>query len=134
MTEDFEEMKSDLVNCNTNPVEPDKIQKEWHEKLVQSYQNLYAITSNNIPDVWPALEFALSLKSILNIRDCTLPFAGILLGAPSSLKTVALELFRGCDHTYYSHNFSAKSWVSHSATVKKDKLKDIDMLPRIKKK
>ena len=38
------------------------------------------VTLTNIPKLWPALEFALSVKSILNIKNCNLPFAGILLG------------------------------------------------------
>jgi len=59
---------------------------------------------------------------------------GILLGAPSSLKTVGIELFRKNKNTFYTDNFSARAFVSHSTTVKKDELKNIDMLPRMKNK
>lgn len=88
----------------------------------------------NLPNLWPALEFALSIKTILNIKDCTLPFAGILLGSPSSLKTVSIELFRKWPQTYYTENFSAKSFVSHSTAVTRQELAEIDMLPKIKNK
>jgi hypothetical protein len=74
------------------------------------------------------------VKSILNIKDCSLPFAGILLGPASSLKTVSIELFRGRDHTFYTDNFSAKAFVSHNSAVNKNKLKEIDMLPKISNK
>jgi hypothetical protein len=104
------------------------------EKLFEKYERLKMVTLTNIPKLWPALEFALSVKSILNIKDCNLPFAGILLGPASSLKTVSIELFRGRNNTFYTDNFSAKAFVSHNSAVNKDKLKDIDMLPKIKDK
>ena len=69
-----------------------------------------------------------------NTEYCRLhaPFAGILLGNPSSLKTVGIELFRKWDNTFYTDSFSAKSFVSHSPAVKKNELGNIDMLPKIK--
>ena len=88
----------------------------------------------NLPNLWPPLELALSIKTILNIKDCTLPFAGIILGPPSSLKTAVIELFRKWPQTYYTDNFSAKAFVSHSSAVSKEELEKIDMLPRIKNK
>ncbi len=103
-------------------------------RLLEKYECLKKVTLTNIPKLWPALEFALSVKSILNIKDCNLPFAGILLGPASSLKTVSIELFRGPNNTFYTDNFSAKAFVSHNSVVSKDKLKEIDMLPKIKNK
>ncbi len=106
----------------------------WQTKLYDKYQNLKNISDENFQGLWDSLEFELSVKAILNIKDCTLPFAGILLGAPSSLKTVGIELFRKNKNTFYTDNFSARAFVSHSTTVKKDELKNIDMLPRMKNK
>ena len=103
-------------------------------RLLEKYECLKRVTLTNIPKLWPALEFALSVKSILNIKNCNLPFAGILLGPASSLKTVSIELFRGPNNTFYTDNFSAKAFVSHNSAVSKDKLKEIDMLPKIKNK
>lgn len=80
------------------------------------------------------LEFALSIKTILNIKNCTLPFAGILLGPPSSLKTVVVELFRKWVNSYYTDSFTAKTFVSHYAGLNEEQLKKIDMLPKIKDK
>jgi hypothetical protein len=106
----------------------------WSKKVKERYDNLHKVVFDNLPNLWPALEFALSVKTILNIKDCTLPFAGIILGPPSSLKTVVIELFKGTENTFHTFDFSPRSWVSHNASVKKDKLKDVDMLPRTKNK
>ena len=119
-----------------NDIDDHKVDEaaRWTEKLLDRYENLQKVVSNNLPNLWPALEFALSVKSILNIRHCTLPFAGILLGPPSSLKTVVIELFKGCENTFHTHDFSPRSWVSHNSAIKKDKLRDVDMLPKTKNK
>jgi hypothetical protein len=106
--------------------------EEWHNILLGKYQNLKNVSNENLPGLWDSLEFELSIKKILNIKDCTLPFAGILLGPPSSLKTVGIELFRKVKNTFYTDNFSARAFVSHSTTVQKKDLDKIDMLPRMK--
>ncbi len=122
--EPIEHQKEVLQNRNTNTNKEDDIAR-WSEKLLERYENLRKVVSNNLPHLWPALEFALSVKTILNIRDCTLPFAGIILGPPSSLKTVVIDLFKGSENTFHTHDFSPRAWVSHNAAVKKDKLKDV---------
>lgn len=109
-------------------------QEEWLTKLSDKHEALFNIVNKNISNLWPLIEFALSIKSILNIKDCSLPFAGIILGPPSSLKTTVIELFRGWPQTYYTDNFSAKSFVSHSTAVTREQLTEIDMLPKIKNK
>jgi len=109
-------------------------QEEWLTKLSDKHRALFNVVNKNIPNLWPILEFSLSIKSILNIKDCTLPFAGIILGPPSSLKTTAIELFRGWPQTYYTDNFTPKSFVSHSTAVTREQLAEIDMLPKIKNK
>jgi hypothetical protein len=60
--------------------------------------------------------------------------AVIVLGAPSSLKTQGIELFRKWPTTYYTDNFSARAFVSHNTSVKKEQLPEIDLLPKLKNK
>jgi hypothetical protein len=108
--------------------------EDWNKTVMEKYENLKNVSDENLRGLWYSLEFELSVFKILNIKDCTLPFAGILLGAPSSLKTVGIELFRKVPNTFYTDNFSARAIVSHSTTVQKDKLEEIDMLPRMKNK
>jgi hypothetical protein len=113
---------------------PDITPEEWQGKLVEKYNNLRCTVKESLPNLWLPLEFSLSIKCILNIKDCNLPFAGFILGAPSSLKTQDIELFRRWPQTFYTDSFTAKSFVSHSTAVKADELADIDMLPKIKNK
>lgn len=107
---------------------------EWRNTLLTKHQALKSVIKRNMPNLWPGLEFELSIQKILNIKDCTLPFAGIILGPPSSLKTQVIELLRTWPHTFYTDNFSAKSFVSHTTAVKREDLSQIDLLPKIKNK
>ncbi|MGD1837439.1 MAG: hypothetical protein ACPKPY_05210, partial [Nitrososphaeraceae archaeon] len=108
--------------------------ENWQIKLGERYQKLQNKVNELIPGLWEPLEFALSVKSILNIKDCTLPFIGIILGPPGAVKTLTIELFRSYYLVFYTDNFSAKSFVSHNTSVKREQLKEIDLLPKIKNK
>lgn len=108
--------------------------EEWLSGLSERYLNLINVAKENLPGLWDSLEFELSVQKILNIADCTLPFAGIVLGPPSSLKSVGIDLFRDWINVYYTDSFSARSFVSHSTAVSRKDLSAIDMLPRIKNK
>ena len=108
--------------------------EEWQNILLKKYFNLQKTVQETFPELSQPLEFALSIKLILNIFDITLPFAGIILGPPSSLKTLAVEVFRNLDNIFFSDKFSAKSFVSHNSSVSKKDLKEIDLLPKIKNK
>lgn len=108
--------------------------EDWYTGLLERYNRLLNLVKEKYPELSKPLEFALSVKSILNIKDCTLPFIGIILGPPSSVKTLTIEIPRGSNHTYYTDNFSAKAFVSHNTSVKREELQEIDMLPKIKNK
>jgi hypothetical protein len=108
--------------------------EEWQTILLKKRQNLEDVIKNNIPQLWLSIQLIVSVKCILNISNCTLPLIMILLGAASSLKTVPIEMFRRQPNTYYTDNFSAKAFVSHSTAVKKEDLAKIDMLPKIQYK
>jgi hypothetical protein len=106
--------------------------EEWTRTLQEKYQNLQQVVKKEMPEIWPGLEFELSVSRILNIGGNTLPFIGILLGRPSSYKTVIIELLKPWRNTYYTDNFTARSFVSHSTSVDLEDLEEIDMLPKIK--
>jgi hypothetical protein len=108
--------------------------EEWEKILQQKYEILRETTFKNFSDVWQAIEFTLSVKNVLHIKGNTLPFAGTILGQPSSSKTLALEMLRKISMTFYTDSFTAKSFVSHNTAVSKDQLVKIDMLPKIKNK
>jgi hypothetical protein len=110
--------------------------EEWQSKLVEKYEALHTTVLNNLPNLWNAIEFGLSVKTILNIRGCTLPFAGIILGTPSSLKTLVIELLKKQKRAnpFHTHSFSPKPFLSHSTAVKREELEFVDLLPKIKNK
>jgi len=112
--------------------------EDWSDNLKIKRQVLVYKITENFPKisykVLLELDFVLSLKTILNIQDITLPFLGIVFAAPSSMKTQIIEIFEKWIYSYYTDKFTAKSFVSHSATLAKDKLGEVDLLPRIKDK
>jgi hypothetical protein len=109
--------------------------EDWESIRRQKYEVLLQmIKDNKIDSLWAPLEFTLSIKCILNIKDITLPFAGIILGAPSTLKTVSLIMLNKWPQTYYTDNFTPPALVSHNTGVPKEQLPEIDMLPQWKNK
>ena len=113
-----------------------RITAEWsYEELQNKYQNLKKVTIKNFPTLWFGLEFAISVKTILNVKGVNLPFIGIRLGPPGSLKTFIVELFRHYyKYTFYTDKFSARSLVSHNSSMSDSQLKKIDLLPKIRNK
>jgi transcriptional regulator TrmB len=108
---------------------------QWQTILNRKHQNLKDIINIKMPEIWPGLEFGLSLLRILNIEDCTLPLIGILLGRPGCGKTVSITLLSKWLNTYYTDSFSPKSWVTHTTAVdSQEDLEAIDMLPKIRNK
>ena len=108
--------------------------EEWQRLLIERYQTLKDTVFENMPHLWNSLELILSIKPILHIKDITLPLIIILLGAPSSTKTVGLTSLRDSPMTFYTDNFTRASFVSHNTGMKEEQLKKIDMLPMIKNK
>jgi hypothetical protein len=106
--------------------------EEWRTLVKSKYDDLKSVIESNLPQLWLAIDFILSIKCIMNIQNVTLPWFGILLGRPSSLKTAGIEALRDTPGTFYVDIFTPASFISNSTSVAKDKLKDIDMLPRIK--
>jgi hypothetical protein len=113
---------------------PDLIFEQWSNTLKEKRQKLNDKVNEYFPEISLELDFILSIKTILNIEDITLPFMGIVFAVPSSMKTKVIEILRKWDYSYFTDKFTPKSFVSHSATVAKDKLQDVDLLPRIKDK
>jgi hypothetical protein len=108
--------------------------EQWSSILLEKRIKFNDKVSEYFPDMPLLSDFELSIKTILNIADITLPFMGLVFAVPSSLKTQFFELLRKLGYSYYSDKFTARAFVSHSATLANDKLHEIDMLPMIKDK
>ncbi|MCX6715675.1 MAG: bifunctional DNA primase/polymerase [Candidatus Taylorbacteria bacterium] len=90
------------------------------------------IISANFPDLRFASEISLAVIAQFLIKDITNPFALVLVDVPSSGKTITINFFSDIPElTYSSDKFTPASFVSNSANVKKEKLGEIDLLPRI---
>ncbi len=117
-----------VKNANTEILE-----EKWKIRLVERYNELCNAVNMNIPEIWPGLEFELSSLRILNIYECDLPFIGIILGRPSSYKTIVINLLKPWYCTFYTDSFSPKAWVTHTTAVDSEaELMKIDMLPKVK--
>ncbi len=89
----------------------------------------------HFPDCAFAAEVCLSITAQILIKDITNPFALVLVDVPSAGKTITLNFFTGIeDLTYPTDKFTPASFVSNASNVKKEQLKDIDLLPRIRYK
>jgi hypothetical protein len=113
---------------------PDLTFEQWSNTLNEKRLKFDDKVIEYFPDKLSLAEFELSIKTILNIEDINLPFMGIVFAVPSSLKTAFFEFLRKLPYSYFSDKFTAKSFVSHSAAISKDKLATVDLLPRIKDK
>ena len=76
--------------------------EKWEITRIQKYAALCNTVKQNLPSIWLPLEFILSIKCIINIAKITLPFAGIVLGAPSTLKTASLIMLDKWPQTFYT--------------------------------
>ena len=108
--------------------------KEWQSAVQKKYTNLQKIIIKYYPEAWSLMEFCLAVKSIQNIHDNQLPFIGIILAKPSSLKTTIIEFFRKYPGTFYSDSFTPNSIISHNSALTEEQLQKIDMLPKINDK
>jgi hypothetical protein len=108
---------------------------EWRIGLVNRFEKLHQIIQTNLPELWVGLEFELSCLRVLNIHGCTLPIIAIILGRAAGGKTQVISLLRQWPYAYYTDTHSAKSWITHTTSVKEpEDLEKIDMLPRVKNK
>ena len=107
--------------------------EEWHSGLIQRYESIKQAMDKDFPNGWPGVEFTLSVMKILNIDDCDLPFAGIMLARSGGLKTLGLDMLVPWTIVYHTRKFNPRAFVTHNASVEsEDKLAQIDLLPRIR--
>lgn len=72
-------------------IHKDILFEDWRKSATEKLQRIRATAEKNFPHSWPGIEFTLSVLKILNISQCTLPFAGIMLARPGASKTLASE-------------------------------------------
>ncbi len=63
----------------------------WRQGLVNRYRKLRQVIKDNIPQSWESLECVLTAKGILHIKDISLPLLVVIVGNPSTWKTVGIS-------------------------------------------
>lgn len=100
-----------------------------------TYDEWHQIINANFPDLVFASKLCMAVTCQLLINDVANPFGVVLVDVPSAGKTITLNFFDGIDGiTYTTDKFTPASFVSNASNRKKEELKDIDLLPRIKDK
>ncbi len=98
-----------------------------------SLELVEATVRDHFPSGLPALKACLTASATLLIEDNVDPSAMMLQGVASSIKTTVLDMFEEVGPlAYRSDKFTPKSFVSHHAAAKRETLKDVDLLPRIR--
>jgi hypothetical protein len=66
-------------------------------------------------------------------NDVNNPFALALVDVPSAGKTILLNFFKNPEELAYTTDyFTAAAFVSHATNVRRDELRNIDLLPRLR--
>jgi len=111
-----------------------KSKEELKERIRPlNYSEWSKVISENFPETLPYATQCASVIAQLLIKD-TVPFALVLAGVPSSLKTTVLSFFDTCSLVHKVDVWTPSSFVSHYARKKTEDLETVDLLPRIQNK
>lgn len=129
MSQDYEERKlrKTLSVLQT-------VKTEYQLTLENKLNLLKEVVEKNFPNKSFALECALSVRAQLEIKGLTQPFSLFLIAPPSSMKTTVLEIVKATEKYHNSDKFTPRSFVSHAANTTHEKLKQVDLLPKIRHK
>lgn len=108
--------------------------EKWQIGVEDAYHKLHKTVDDNLAQAWPAIEFILSVKAILHIKEITLPYIGIILGPPSGVKTVVLKVLRDRPYTFFTDKFNPPAMVSHAILPPGMKEGEQHMLNKMKNK
>lgn len=106
----------------------------WELERKKRYDKLRNTVAEKIPQAWESIEVVLTVKGIRHIKDITLPLILIMIGDPSTWKTLGISLMRRWPDTWYEDKINPKSWVSHAAKNDEKELESIDLIRSIRDK
>ena len=131
--------KEDLFTRYAKPFvvsdNPERIKKIDRSNEAITFKEWQIKIKNNFPDYLFAAEVIASIMTQILINDITNPFGLVLVDVPSAGKTITINFFAGIEGLSYSTDkFTPASFVSNASNVSKEKLAEIDLLPRIRNK
>jgi hypothetical protein len=98
-----------------------------------SLARVLGVVGECFPEIVSETVISLSVAATLLLEDLQNPVALNLEGVPSSQKTTLVDFFASAeDKCYRSDKFTPKSFVSHSASMSRERLDEVDLLPRIR--
>ena len=100
----------------------------WQQEQNKRYETLRQAVRDNIPESWESIECVLTSKGIMHIKDITLPLILIIIGNPSTWKTIAIGMLRRWFGAYYVDKINPKSFVSHANVENREELEYIDLI------
>jgi hypothetical protein len=131
----FQAIEAEASDSSNSSTDQQRIIDIDKPDVLMSHRQWVAVIKANYPDLLFAAELGLAIMAQILIVDITNPFALVLVDVPSAGKTIVLNFFAEIDGlTYASDKFSPASFVSNAANVKKSKLPEIDLLPRLRYK
>jgi len=104
------------------------------KREIKDLSSLKEVIAQYFPDSWFEFKACLSTYCTLSLKNLNGCPTLILVGMPSSEKTTDESFLYGHNLSYVSDEFSPRSFVSHSVSVKKEELENIDLLPKLKNK
>ena len=137
---DFKELLKEEFGVDNIPSKSDPVVEAENNNTTSNllgelnYPEWKTVIEKNFPSLLLSAEVGLSLFGQLLIEDIVNPCAIVLVDVPSSGKTISLNMFSELSRCYTTDNFTPSAFVSQAANVKKDQLKEVDLLPRIKDK
>jgi hypothetical protein len=106
-----------------------KFEKPEVEITIEEWRK---VIKENFPDLAFAAEIILAIFVQILIKDITNCFALVLEDKPSSGKTILINIFCYIQELIHeSDKFTPASFVSNATNVKKEKLAEIDLLPKL---
>jgi len=119
-----------ILKTYTKDVEEEELEKEYY-----SLQEVEKVVKRNFPAIWEETKIFLSVPCTMLLKDISNPIGMIIEGPPSGNKTTIMSFAYGMNELFYkSDDFTPRSFVTHASNVKAEKLKEIDLLPRIRNK
>jgi hypothetical protein len=108
---------------------------EKYKTKIPTLEDIKMIVNKNFPELWPVVETCLSVISTLLLKDLKDPTGLNLIGDPSSEKGTVLSFFYGIDKVIYrTDDFSPRSFVTGLNIKDEERLREIDLLPRVENK
>ena len=100
-----------------------------------NYEDWQLTINEHFPDLLFPAEIGMSIMAQILIKEISNPFALVFVDVPSAGKTIAINFFSEIEGlTYATDKFTPASFVSNASNVKREKLEELDLLPRLQYK